>query len=79
MTSRRRCSPPTSTTTGSPELAVARTVSSVYAVLQATLESGERELRLVAAQDAIASPAASSRCGRSGDPLVLGWRPSTPV
>ncbi len=45
-------------TTGSPELAVARTVSSVYAVLQATLDSGERELRLVAAQDAIASPAA---------------------
>ncbi len=43
--------------TGSPELAVARTVSSVYAVLQATLDSGERELRLIAAQDAIASPA----------------------
>ena len=43
--------------TGSAEQAVGRTVSSVYAVLQATLESGERELRLVAAQDAIASPA----------------------
>ena len=43
--------------TGSAATAVARTVSSVYAVLQATLESGERELRLVAAQDAIASPA----------------------
>jgi pyridoxine kinase len=28
----------------------------VYAVLTATLESGERELRIVAAQDAIAHP-----------------------
>lgn len=42
---------------GSAEVAVGRTVSSVYAVLKDTLESGERELRLVAAQDAIASPA----------------------
>ena len=42
--------------TGSPDLAVARTVSSVFAVLQATLDSGERELQLIAAQDAIASP-----------------------
>ena len=42
---------------GSAEVAVARTVSSVYAVLKETLDSGERELRLVAAQDAIASPA----------------------
>lgn len=44
-------------TTGSAEQALARTVSSVYAVLTQTLDSGERELRLVAAQDAIASPA----------------------
>jgi pyridoxine kinase len=43
--------------TGSPDEALARTASSVYAVLTATLESGERELRLVAAQDAIAHPA----------------------
>jgi pyridoxine kinase len=43
--------------TGSPAEALARTASSVFAVLTATLESGERELRLVAAQDAIASPA----------------------
>ncbi len=43
--------------TGSAATAVSRTVSSVYAVLKETLESGERELRLVAAQDAIASPA----------------------
>jgi len=43
--------------TGSPAEALARTTSSVYAVLAATLESGERELRLVAAQEAIASPA----------------------
>jgi len=43
--------------TDSPAEALARTVSSVYAVLHATLESGERELRLIAAQDAIADPA----------------------
>ena len=42
---------------GSPAEALARTASSVYAVLSATLDSGERELRLIAAQDAIASPA----------------------
>ena len=44
-------------TTGSPADALTRTASSVFAVLKATLESGERELRLIAAQDAIADPA----------------------
>ena len=44
-------------TTGAPAEALARTASSVFSVLQATLDSGERELRLVAAQDAIAAPA----------------------
>ena len=43
--------------TGSPAEALGRTASSVFAVLRATLDSGERELRLVAAQDAIAHPA----------------------
>lgn len=43
--------------TGSPASALARTTSSVFAVLKATLESGERELRLVQSQDAIATPA----------------------
>jgi pyridoxine kinase len=42
--------------TGSPAEALARTASSVYAVLAATVESGEQELRIVAAQDAIAHP-----------------------
>jgi pyridoxine kinase len=42
--------------TGSPADALARTASSVYAVLAATLDSGESELRLVAAQEAIAHP-----------------------
>lgn len=42
--------------TGSAASALARTASSVFAVLKATLESGERELRLIAAQDAIAHP-----------------------
>jgi len=50
--------------TGSARQAVERTVSSVYAVLRATLESGERELRLVAAQDAIAVPAAEFEARR---------------
>ena len=44
-------------TSGSPADALTSTASSVYAVLKATLESGERELRLIAAQDAIAAPA----------------------
>ncbi len=43
--------------TKSPATALARTVSSVFAVLKTTLESGERELRLIEAQEAIASPA----------------------
>lgn len=43
--------------TGSAAEALARTASSVFAVLSATLNSGERELRLVAAQSAIAEPA----------------------
>lgn len=41
---------------GSPAVALSRTVASVYDVLKATLESGERELRLIAAQEAIAHP-----------------------
>jgi pyridoxine kinase len=45
------------TESGSASDALARTASSVFAVLKETLDSGERELRLVAAQDAIASPA----------------------
>ena len=44
-------------TTGSPAEALGHTASSVFAVLGATLDSGERELRLVSAQDAIADPA----------------------
>ena len=43
--------------TGSAADALASTASSVYAVLRATLDSGERELRIIAAQDAIARPA----------------------
>jgi pyridoxine kinase len=42
--------------TGSAADALASTVSSVYAVLKATLDSGERELRIIAAQGAIADP-----------------------
>jgi len=43
--------------TGSPPVALARTASAVFAVLRTTLESGERELRLVQAQDPIAARA----------------------
>jgi pyridoxine kinase len=42
--------------TGSAADALAATASTVYAVLSATLESGDRELRIIAAQDAIAHP-----------------------
>jgi len=41
---------------GAPDRALARTTASVFDVLQATLDSGERELRLIAAQEAIAHP-----------------------
>ncbi|WP_183098749.1 pyridoxal kinase PdxY [Nocardioides pelophilus] len=44
--------------TGSPAIAAERTTSSVFAVLEATLAAGARELQIVAAQDAIAHPPA---------------------
>ncbi|GAB2744032.1 pyridoxal kinase PdxY [Nocardioides pakistanensis] len=37
--------------------ALARTTSSVYAVMEATAEAGSREMRIVASQDALADPA----------------------
>jgi pyridoxine kinase len=40
-------------------LAVSRTAAAVYGVLKATIESGEAELRLVAAQDEIVRPSTS--------------------
>lgn len=43
-------------TTGSPALALERTTGSVFAVLEATLAAGTREIQLVAAQDALADP-----------------------
>ena len=43
-------------TTGSAAEALARTTSSVYAILEATIAAGTREIQLVAAQDAIAEP-----------------------
>ncbi|WP_151526067.1 pyridoxal kinase PdxY [Serinicoccus kebangsaanensis] len=42
--------------TGSAATALERTASSVFDLLQATLDSGERELRLVQAQDTFADP-----------------------
>ena len=45
-------------TTGSPATALERTIASVFAVLEATLAAGARELQLIAAQDAIAQPPA---------------------
>ncbi len=43
--------------TGRPDIALARTVSSVYALLKRTLDSGRRELQLVQSQAEIANPA----------------------
>ncbi|MEW2144604.1 pyridoxal kinase PdxY [Micromonospora vinacea] len=43
-------------TTGSPATALERTIASVYAVLEATLAAGTREIQLIAAQDVIADP-----------------------
>jgi pyridoxine kinase len=42
--------------TGSAQIALERTASSVYDLLKATLESGERELQLVEAQEFYANP-----------------------
>ncbi len=42
--------------TGDPAQALARTTSSIYDLLRVTLESGERELRLVQAQEFFAEP-----------------------
>lgn len=42
--------------TGSPAAALARTTSSVFAILEATLAAGTRELQLVGAQGATARP-----------------------
>ncbi len=43
---------------GSPAVALGRTTSSVFAVLEATLAAGTRELQIIGAQDAIAAPPA---------------------
>ncbi|MGQ5419515.1 pyridoxal kinase PdxY [Nocardioides sp. MAHUQ-72] len=45
-------------TTRSPEQALAATASSVFAVLEATIAAGTREIQLVAAQEALADPPA---------------------
>ncbi len=42
--------------TGSPAAALERTTRTVFAVLEATLAAGARELQIVAAQGAIAKP-----------------------
>jgi len=42
--------------TGSPATALRRTAATVFAVLEATIAAGTREIQLVAAQDAIATP-----------------------
>lgn len=42
--------------TGSPDLALARTASSVFDLLQNTLDAGQRELRLIESQEAYANP-----------------------
>ena len=43
-------------TNGSPERALSLTTSAVFAVLEATVAAGTREIALVTAQDAIADP-----------------------
>jgi len=50
--------------TDSVQTALERTASSVYDLLSLTLESGERELQLVAAQEAIANPRPQFRAER---------------
>ncbi|TWJ22281.1 Pyridoxal kinase [Micromonospora endolithica] len=45
-------------TSGSPATALERTTTSIFAVLEATLAAGTREIQLIAAQDVIADPPA---------------------
>jgi pyridoxine kinase len=45
-------------TTGSPATALGLTANTLFAILERTLETGRRELELVASQDAIADPPA---------------------
>jgi pyridoxine kinase len=47
--------------------ALARTTSSVYAVMEATAEAGTREMRIVAAQDGLAAPAMQFEVNRVSD------------
>ncbi|HEU4514755.1 MAG TPA: pyridoxal kinase PdxY [Nocardioidaceae bacterium] len=47
--------------------ALARTTSSVYAVMEATAEAGTREMCIVAAQDALATPAMQFEVNRVSD------------
>ena len=47
------------TVTGSPAAALAATTATVFAILEATLAAGTREIALVASQEAIANPPAS--------------------
>jgi pyridoxine kinase len=49
--------------------ALARTTSSVYAVMEATAEAGTREMRIVAAQDGLAAPAMQFEVNRVSDTL----------
>lgn len=44
--------------TSSPAVALGRTTASVFAVLEATLAAGTRELQIIGAQDAVAAPPA---------------------
>jgi pyridoxine kinase len=46
-------------TTGSPATALERTTTSVFAILEATIAAGTREIQLIAAQDALADPPAT--------------------
>lgn len=43
-------------TTGSPATALERTSTSIFSVVEATVAAGTREIQLIAAQEAIASP-----------------------
>jgi pyridoxine kinase len=47
--------------------ALARTTSSVYAVMEATAEADTREMRIVASQDALAAPAMQFEVNRVSD------------
>ena len=58
------------------DVALARTTSSVFAVMEATAAAGERELRIVQTQDRLADPRMEFEAVRCGDAGQAFFQPT---